>query len=240
MFGVMDDMFHPYPMKISATVENSGGAPAYGVKATLTPDYGIVLAPSERASRFPGQVAPGETCDVSWYLAPFGEAGAFDYRVRVEARNTESLVASTSIGVPKLQSRLLISTPDSPVAQGEFFIVTIMARNLKGFQQIKFDLSFDPSVVEVVYVSRGTVFVEDTGMSEWNEGVIRNPLGLLTDVYGRLTQPEDVTGELATIGFRAKAPGQSHVLLRNMSLLGKEGHVVVSSVEHGSVIVIGN
>ena len=74
-------------------------------------------------------------------------------------------------------------------------------------------------------------------MSEWNEGVIQNPLGLLTDVYGRLTQPEDITGELATIAFRAKAPGQSHVLLRNMSLLGREGQVVVTSVEHGSVIV---
>lgn len=237
MFGVSDDMFHPYPLKINARVRNSGGAPAYGVKATLTPDYGIVLAPSERASRFPGQVVPGEICDVSWYLVPFGEAGAFDYRVRVEARNTESLVAATSIGVPKLRSRLLLETPISPVAQGEFFIVRVMARNLKEFQQARFDLCFDPSVVEVAYVSRGTVFVEDTGMSEWNEGVIQNHLGVLTDVYGRLAQPKDITGELATIGFWAKAPGQSHILMRNMSLLGREGQVVVTSVEHGSVIV---
>lgn len=237
MFGVMDDMFHPYPLKISAKVKNSGGAPAYGVKATLTPDYGIVLAPSERASRFPGQVAPGETCDVTWYLVPLGEAGAFDYRVMVDARNTESLSAAASIGVPKLRSRLLMETPVSPVEQGEFFIVRVLARNLRGFQQVRFDLCFDPSVVEIVYVSRGTVFVEDQGMSEWNEGVIQNHLGLLTDVYGRLTQPEDITGELATIGFRAKSPGQSHLLLRNMSLVGREGQVQVTSVEHGSVIV---
>ncbi len=237
MFGVMDDMFHPYPLKINAKINNSGGAPAYGVKATLTPDYGIVLAPSERSSRFPGQIVPGETCDVSWYLVPFGEAGSFDYRVKVDAQNTDTLMTATSIGVPILRSRLLLETPVSPIEQGEFFIVRILARNLRGFQQVKFDLCFDPSVVEVVYVSRGTVFVEDVGMSEWNEGVIQNPLGLLTDVYGRLTQPEDITGELATIGFRAKAPGQSHVLLRNMSLLGREGQVVVTSVEHGSVIV---
>jgi len=236
-FGVMDDMFYPYPLKIGAKVKNSGGATAYGVKATLTPDYGIVLAPSERASRFPGQVAPGETTDIAWYLVPLGEAGAFDYRVRVDARNTESLSSAASIGVPKLRSKLLLETPISPVEQGDFFIVKVWARNLKGLQQVKFDLCFDPSVVEVVYVSRGTVFVEDTRMSEWNEGVIQNQLGLLTDVYGRLTQPKDITGELASIGFRAKAPGQSHVLLRNMSFLGKDGELAVSSVEHGSVIV---
>ncbi|NLB74173.1 MAG: cellulosome anchor protein [Firmicutes bacterium] len=237
MFGVMDDMFHPYPLKVCAKINNSGGAPAYGVKVTLTPDYGIVLAPSERSSRFPGQIVPGETCDVSWYLVPFGEAGAFDYRVKVDAQNTDTLMTATDIGVPMLRSRLLLETPASPVGQGKFFIVRILARNLKGFQQVKFDLNFDPSIVEVVYVSRGTVFVEGRRMSEWNEGVIQNPLGLLTDVYGRLTQPADITGELATIGFRAKAPGQSHVLLRNMSLLGREGQVVVTSVEHGSVIV---
>jgi hypothetical protein len=168
---------------------------------------------------------------------PLGEAGAFDYRVRVDARNTESLSAAASISVPKLRSKLLLETPISPVEQGDFFIVKVWARNLKGLQQVKFDLCFDPSVVEVVYVSRGTVFVEDTRMSEWNEGVIQNQLGLLTDVYGRLTQPKDITGELASIGFRAKAPGQSHVLLRNMSFLGKDGELAVSSVEHGSVIV---
>ncbi len=237
MFGVADDMFHPYPMKISAKVKNSGGAPAYGVKATLTPDHGIVLAQRERASRFPGQVAPGETCDLSWYLVPFGEAGTFDYRIMVDARNAESLAAATSIGVPGLRSRLLLESPIFPIPQEDFFIVTILARNLKGLQEVRFDLSFDPSVIEVVYVSRGTVFVEDTGMSEWNEGVIKNHLGLLTDVYGRLTQPRDITGELATIGFRAKAPGQSHVLLRNVSVSGTEGRVMITSIEHGSVIV---
>ena len=141
------------------------------------------------------------------------------------------------IGVPQLRSKLLLEAPISPVPQGDFFIVKILARNLRELQEVKFDLSFDPSVVEVVYVSRGTVFVEDTGMSEWNEGVIQNHLGLLTDVYGRLTQPRDVTGELATIGFRAKAPGQSHVLLRNISVSGREGQVVIASIEHGSVIV---
>ena len=224
-------------MKISAKVKNSGGAPAYGVKATLTPDHGIVLAQRERASRFPGQVAPGETCDLSWYLVPFGEAGTFDYRIMVDARNAESLAAATSIGVPGLRSRLLLESPIFPIPQEDFFIVTILARNLKGLQEVRFDLSFDPSVIEVVYVSRGTVFVEDTGMSEWNEGVIKNHLGLLTDVYGRLTQPRDITGELATIGFRAKAPGQSHVLLRNVSVSGTEGRVMITSIEHGSVIV---
>lgn len=237
MFGVADDMFHPYPLKVSAKVVNSGGAPAYGVNATLTPDHGIVLAERERASRFPGQVVPGETCDLSWYLVPFGEAGAFDYRVRVSARNVETVPAAASIGVPRLQSRLLVEAPSSPVPQGEFFIVRVLARNLRGLQEVKFDLNFDPSVVEVVCVSRGTAFVEDKGMSEWKEGVIQNYSGLLTDVYGRLTHPKDTTGELATIGFRAKAPGESHILLSNICLSGKEDQLVIASVEHGSIII---
>ena len=69
--------------------------------------------------------------------------------------------------------------------------------------------------------------------------MIHNHLGLLQSVSGRLTQPKDVTGELATVGFRAKAPGQSHIFLSNISLLGEEGQVVVASVEHGSVVVTG-
>ncbi|HPU60675.1 MAG: cellulosome anchor protein [Bacillota bacterium] len=238
-FGVVEDAFYPYPLKINARITNSGGAPAYGVKATLTPEYGIVLAPMERASRFPGQITPGEVCDISWYIVPLGEAGTFDYRITVDSRNTDSLMAAGEIAVPQLSSRLLLQTPDSPVETGEFFIVRILARNVRRLQNVRFDLAFDPSILEVVYVSRGTAFVEDQGMSEWSEGVIHNHLGLLQSVSGRLTQPKDVTGELATVGFRAKAPGQSHIFLSNISLLGEEGQVVVASVEHGSVVVTG-
>jgi len=157
----------------------------------------------------------------------------------VDSRNTDSLMAAGEIAVPQLSSRLLLQTPDSPVETGEFFIVRILARNVRRLQNVRFDLAFDPSILEVVYVSRGTAFVEDQGMSEWSEGVIHNHLGLLQSVSGRLTQPKDVTGELATVGFRAKAPGQSHIFLSNISLLGEEGQAVVASVEHGSVVVTG-
>ena len=239
IFGVADDMFHPYPLKIGATINNSGGAPAYGVQVTLTPDYGILLAPNERGSRFPGQIVPGEAYDIAWYLVPLGYEGMFDYTVRADARNTETLTATTAIGVPELKSRLIPEIPVSPIKCGEFFIIRILGRNLKGFRQLMFNLSYDPSILEAIYVSRGTAFVEDTGMSRWNEGVIDNHVGLLTNVYGCLTQTMDITGELATIGFRAKAVGESHILLKDISVSGKAGEIAISSIKEGSVIVTG-
>ena len=139
-------------LKISAKVKNS--APCVWCQSYLTPDYAS-FCPSRKAHGF-GSARRDRDVE---YLVPLGEAGAFDYRVMVDARNTESLSAAASIGVPKLRSRLLMETPVSPVEQGEFFIVRVLARNLRGFQQVRFDLCFDPSDVEIVYVSRGTVFV---------------------------------------------------------------------------------
>ncbi len=236
-FGVKDDRFDPYPLGVKALVENVGGAPAYGVKAMLALGQGVRLAEREKASRFPGTVAPGETCGVLWQIVPSGEAGDFDYVVKVESRSTDERFATGRVRVPELPSRVIVDAPVAPRRVGEFFTVDIAGRNLSGLVEARFDVRFDPSVVEAVFVSRGTAFVEESGMAYWREGVIDNSQGVVKGVLGRFGKARDVTGILATISFRAKAPGVCRISLENVSLAGDGGAAVLGSVEGASVTV---
>ncbi|MDI7246855.1 MAG: cohesin domain-containing protein [Bacillota bacterium] len=236
-FGVRDDRFDPYPLGVKALIENAGGAPAYGVRAGLALGQGIQLAEREKASKFPGTVGPGETCEVLWQVVPSGEAGDFDYVVRLSSRSTDDTFATGRLRVPELSSRVLVTAPGAPCRVGEFFAVDIIARNLMNLREARFDVRFDPSVLEAVFVSRGTAFVEEAGMSYWREGVIDNSQGLVKGVMGRLGKARDVTGVLATISFRAKAPGVSRVVLEDVSLAGDSGAAVPGSVEGASVTV---
>ncbi len=236
-FGVRDDRFDPCPLGVKALVENAGGAPAYGVRATLALGQGVRLAEREKASRFPGTVAPGETCEVAWQVVPSGEAGDFDYVVRVESRSADDRFATGRVHVPELSPRVLVAAPVTPRRVGEFLAVDIIARNLASLREARFSVRFDPSVLEAVSVSRGTAFVEEAGMSYWQEGVIDNLQGLVGGVAGRLKKARDTTGVLATVSFRAKAPGVSRIVLEDLSLAGDGGQVVSSLVEGASVTV---
>jgi len=61
--------------------------------------------------------------------------------------------------------------------------------------------------------------------------------GLVGGVAGRLKKARDTTGVLATVSFRAKAPGVSRIVLEDLSLAGDGGQVVSSLVEGASVTV---
>ncbi|HHY33434.1 MAG TPA: cellulosome anchor protein [Firmicutes bacterium] len=236
-FEVKDDAFDPYPLGVKAVIENVGGAPAYGVKATLTLGQGVKLAQRETASRFPGTLAPGETFGVLWQIVPSGGAGDSDYVVKVESRSTDERFATGTVRVPKLPSRVMVNVPAASLSAGDFFTVDVVARNVPGLMESQFDVRFDPAVLEAVFVSRGTAFVEDNGMAFWREGVIDNSKGVVKGILGRFTKARDVTGVLATVSFRAKAPGTSRVWLENTSLVGDDGVPVPGSIESASVTV---
>lgn len=236
-FGIKDDEFDPCPMRVKALIENAGGAPAYGVRATLALGQGVQLAEREKASRFPGIVAPGETWAAVWQIVPSGESGDFDYVVKVESRSTDERFATGRVRVPELPSRILVEAPSAPRGAGEFFTVDVVGRNLAGLVEARFDVRFDPSVLEAVFVSRGTAFVEETGMAYWGEGVIDNSQGVVKGVSGRFRKARDVTGILATISFRAKTPGVCRISLENVSLAGDGGAAVPGSVQGASVTV---
>ncbi|MFZ5924216.1 MAG: cellulosome anchor protein [Bacillota bacterium] len=237
-FAVRGDEYDPYPLKLKAIIKNMGGAPAYGVKTTLALSQGLGLAPREKASKFPGQVAPGETCEMLWQVVPTGEIGSFDYMVKVTSRSTEDTFASAEVRVPELLSRVLVVAPAVPLKSGQFFTVEVLARNLKGLQEAMFDLRFDALVLEAISVSRGTVFVEEMAMPYWREGVIDNSSGLIGGVGGRLTKRQDVSGVLAYISFRAKAPGECRIALENVLLKGDPVPAISSSLGHATVTVV--
>ncbi len=238
-FVVRADAYEPYPLRVKALISNVGGAPAYGVKATLALTQGLYLAPRERASKFPGQLAAGEVCEMTWQTVPAGEAGIFDYMVRASSRSAEDAFAWAEMRVPELPSRVFVAGPASPLKVGEFFVVEVVARNLRRLLEAAFDLGFDPSVIEAVSVSRGTVFVEDAGMADWKEGVIDNSQGKVRGVAGRLARGQDVSGVLAYVSFRAKAPGRCRVTLENAysdrgplpTLSGSAAHALVTIVD---------
>ncbi len=241
-FTVKGDAYDPYPLKVGARIRNSGGAPAYGVKATLALADGLSLAVREKAARFPAQIGPGEECEVFWQVIPAGEPGDFGYTVTVSSRSTDDVRASNRARVPALRPRVAVVAPARVLASGEFFVVEVAGRNLSGFGGIAFDLGFDPSILEAVSVSRGTVFVGAPGAAgaEWSGGAIDNAAGVVKGVRGRLPTPRDASGTLAWVCFRAKAPGTTRLALERVTFAGSADLAGAVSMEQSFVTVSGS
>jgi hypothetical protein len=236
-FTVKDDQFDPGLLRVKAVIENVGGAPAYGVKAVLALGQGIRLAEREKASRFPSTVSPGERWAEVWQIAPSGQSGDFDYVVKVESRSAEERFATGRVRVPELASRILVQAPTVMREAGEFFTVDVVGRNLAGLEEMRLDVRFDPSILEAVFVSKGTAFVDEDAVASWEEGVIDNSTGVVKGVSGRFRKARDVTGILATISFRARTPGACHILLENVLLARSGGAALPVSVQGASVTV---
>lgn len=235
--SVVDQRLSPDPFKIYATIKNVGGSTAYGVQARMS--WGALLspAPHEKASRFLGPLDPQQSYKVVWQLEPRDSGSSAECGVKVEAHNAEGVFMDYRIAVPRLEPRIEVMSPENPVKAGSFFPVYIRITNVKNFLKGTLDIAYDPDILQVISVSRGTVFVEGDKLSEWRGGTISEVPGQVHAIGGRLSAPADVFGTFACINFLARTVGKATITINNARILNADGREVPVRVINGVVMV---
>ena len=131
-----------------------------------------------------------------------------------------------------------VITPAS-AQEGSTFSITIQVQSVTDLYGAQFDLTFNPSVLEVLSVSEGPFLKQGAG-TFWLAPTIDNVAGTIVDAAQvRLDVDDGVdgSGTLATISFRAKATGTSSLSLGGILLSDSNGLPISSTSQPGSVTV---
>lgn len=215
---VKDDRL--YPFWIVARLKNEGRSSAYGVKALLTTSRGLELVPLEKGLKYLSEVKVGEEETVEWRVVPSGVAGTSHFDLEFSSINALKVTGGGDVEIPELTSKLRVGDGKAKVVTvGDIIILDIGAVNLPSLSSVSFDISFDPKVLEVLKVSRGTAFVEGNRLLSWTEPEITE--GRIAGIgLNRSTALGVDFSTIVTIYLRAKGPGFTEIALENPSIDG--------------------
>ncbi|MDI3280975.1 MAG: cohesin domain-containing protein [Bacillota bacterium] len=227
---VEEERLVPRPFRVEAVVENGGPSPAYLVWAELeTPGGGLVPAAFERPSRFLGTLQPGERVAFFWSLEPRrGGAGKLPFAVKVNAANAEEVARSGSVSVPPLSPKVWVRTLPPEVTKGGIFTAEVVASNIDAVRGVRLAVQYDPQMLELIYLSRGTLFVEGKELQPWSEPRVDREQGKVEELGG--TRPETwVEREVvARLHFQAKQAGVARIKLAQVEVFSSNrGQTVV-------------
>ena len=120
------------------------------------------------------------------------------------------------------------STDTTNVRVGDTFTVHVNAEKVTDLSGWQFDLTFDPNVLEAIKVSEGDFLKKDGGTTFFQRGTVDNAAGEISDISAALISKKGVTGtgRLLSVVFKAKAAGNSQMMLHNFQLGSDTGEVI--------------
>lgn len=244
---VIDEKVSPDPFEVTAVLSNPGGSTAYWVEARLELPAGLALAGFEKPVRYIGALRPGEKYTVAWHVATAGRSGDLKFVVKTSSANADPQVKAGEVKVPLLSPKAMVIPAGLSVptidAEGRpaYLSLDVVLTNVPDFVEMAMDVQVDPEVATIIGVSRGRLFVDDTGaLLGWNPGQIDRSRGTITGIEGRRGAVEEsgkVSGTLATLMLRAKAPGTFEVKITRLVLKARDGRIIEVDVEPGTVTV---
>ncbi|MGI6542110.1 MAG: hypothetical protein ACOX44_03500 [Limnochordia bacterium] len=234
--AVVDGEWQPLPYTVEALVRNTGQAVATGVTAQWSSSRGLQLAAGDTDLGFVGDLRPGESYTLKWFVTPMAEVGNLPYKITAAIEGKESAVANGLLRVPPLDAVVRMSALSDTVAVGDEFNVSIDAYNLKEFHSAQIELIYDPTRVRLLGsglddslgVDRGTLFMQVTDVHEqkltWltpeHSIDVSQPLARLTIAGDRASAPlaASASGTLAVLRLQALKPGTANILIDKISL----------------------
>ena len=126
------------------------------------------------------------------------------------------------------------------VNPGEQFTVDISARlGADPLHRFRFDLVFDPSILQAAGVKEGTLLSENGAQGTvWEPPQVDNEKGVIADIQCRRTGKAGATekgGALAAVTFKALQTGRSKLSLRNLHLFAPNGEALTAWSRDGWV-----
>lgn len=235
---VVNEKLEPVPYPLTATVKNTGESTAYRVTAGLQLGPGMEMAPSELRHKYVGQLKPGETYDLVWYLLPEATGSRTFQGIRVESETTAPEMRIVLIELPVLTPKLRVVPLRGRYQAGDYLAVEIRAEHIPMVNGASFDLIYDAQILQAERVERGIFFVEDGALTAWQPGVIDKENGVIREIKGERKTPGRTGDPLATVYFLIKdEQGEAIIKPENIRLWSNENKLPAYLVE-GLVIKI--
>jgi hypothetical protein len=225
------------PFFVRARIQNVGGTTAYNVRTVISMANGIILPEFERAMKYIGPLAVGETFEVTWRGISDGHSGSGKCELVTEAIDTETTVVEKNIVVPELHAKITVERISSSIKEGDIVVLNIFGTNIEQFYSITFDLEYDPDILRAIRISRGTVFVQGDELTTWNPGRIDNASGVIRDISGVRLWEAPAFGSLATVSFRTVSSGHTAVAVKNVIIRTADGMEIMATLEDGFITV---
>ncbi len=109
----------------------------------------------------------------------------------------------------------------TPINGGDTFTLDLSARNVIDLADWRFDISFDPTVLEVLEVNERDFMKQNGGSTLFQKGTIDNTAGKIEGLSSSILTDTGVngTGVLLSVTFKAKTEVETQVALHNFQLL---------------------
>ena len=237
--------YSPNPFEVKAVVNNAGAQAGRNLVVTLTLPDGLRLVEGQTPTRVAERLDPGNTQSFSWQVVALGmPTGKLTLSVTASAAGAEEARASRSVQVPWLTPELRVYPAEQRVpaeTDGQPTLVPIAVKlaPAREFFGARISLRWDPTVLDLLYVSRGEAFVhEGRLLSPWSGG--RAGHGQVVGVGGErseapvLNSPE---ATLFTLVFVVKGQGDTVVEISESSLVGGNGQQVEHKIMNGRLSV---
>jgi len=233
---IEDGSLQPVPFAVRATITNVGEMDAPWVHAQWQAPLGLQLAPGEGRTKLSGDLGPGESVVVQWFLVPTDVASdSLPYSVIVKSGATEPVIVNEFINIPQLPQMIrLVMEGASPATVGEPAKIAVKGYNLKNIEAAEFFLKFPADLLRVVGgrlgVERGEALaplaaVKDAATMEVDVQQVQGTVWVKLQGLSQLG-PGRLTGNLCSIRFLTLAEGTGSVQLAATKLVTTNGQVI--------------
>jgi len=245
LFVTAGNRHAPNPFLVQASVANRGGQTGRNLVVSLDLPEGLQLTEALPATQVASRLDPGQSLSFAWRVRALGlPTGRLPISVEATAGGAQPARAQHVVTVPRLTPEIRVYPADQTVPLTTDYQPTLLPIAVKlvparDFVAARLSLSYDPAIIEPLYVSRGEAFVEAGRLlSPWSAG--RQRLGAIIDIGGERTDAPalnlpEVT--LFTIVFMVKQPGETAISLDPASLLSADTGELAYRAVPGRVIV---
>ena len=213
----------PDPVQVSAILINTGGSEANNVRVFMTPGNELKLVYGSLPLESIPFLGPGQKVAFNWGLTPSERAeGDLSYRVTMQSTSVDAQELTGKVSVPRLRPGICFRPDKGRVSAGGFIDVELMLDRLRDFVSGQAVITYDPKILEPVFISRGTLFVQGESLLDWAEPMVGQQAGRIT-IAGSGRQPVSGGGSLCVLHFRTLQAGTASVQLVEKSIKDGSG-----------------
>jgi len=226
-----ENRYSPNPFQVSAEIANRGAQVARGLAAALALPDGLALAGEAEATRLAERVDPGKSLTFTWSVRAVGlPTGELPITLKATAAGAKPASGRCVVLVPRLTPELRVhpaaqSVPLLTDGQPTMVPVAVKLVPARDFAGARVSLSYDPNVIEPLYVSRGEAFVEAGRLlSPWSGG--RHSSGMIADIGGERTDAPTVSAAevtLFTVVFMVRGAGETAIVIEPTAMASAGG-----------------
>lgn len=229
-------MLEPNPFKVTAKVANTGASTAYDPTVSIILPPGLKLSDGEKKIKYLGYLEPEEEVDVPWMVESVGMEGELPYAVEMESINTENESSMEFLHVPKLEPAAYLQTDNQDIKVGDYLKVCFKVANIKKLYKVAAELQYDQNKLNLIYASRGTLFVQNNELLNWEQELDRNK-GTIS-LTGNTRKEKDVLSD--TVGifyFKVKRSGSANISFKDLLITDESGQEIDYDQERLSFII---